>query len=55
MKQMTKLHIAITGIALLWHTWGWAAEPRILEWDQMMPPGYVESLLEESAKNAARH
>ncbi len=25
-----------------------------MEWDQLMPPGYVESLIEETAKNAAR-
>lgn len=30
-----------------------AKEPRIMEWDQLMPPGYVESLLKESAKNTS--
>ena len=30
-----------------------AKEPRIMEWDQLMPPGYVESLIEENAKNTS--
>ena len=31
-----------------------AKEPRVMEWDQLMPPGYVESLIEEAAKNKSR-
>ena len=33
-----------------------AKEPKILEWDQLMPPGYVESLLEsaEMEKNQSQ-
>ena len=31
-----------------------AKEPRVMEWDQLMPPGYVESLIEEAAKNASQ-
>ena len=29
-----------------------AKEPRILEWDDMMPPGYVESLLQSADENS---
>ena len=29
-----------------------AKEPRLMEWDQLMPPGYIESMLEESSKNS---
>ena len=31
-----------------------AKEPRIMEWDQLMPPGYVESLIEEATKNQSK-
>ena len=32
-----------------------AKEPRILEWDQLMPPGYLESLIEESKREAEQN
>ncbi len=44
-----KFHIFISLILLLISSALSAKEPRILEWDEMMPEGYVESLLNSAA------
>lgn len=49
---IAKILLVYAALLLSGHTW--AKEPKVMEWDQLMPPGYVESLIEESAKNAAR-
>lgn len=52
---MSRLIAVCTNCIILFFSSGLPAkEPRLMEWDQLMPPGYVESLLEESAKNTPR-
>ena len=51
---MNKLATFSFIIMLLLLSCAWAAkEPRVMEWDQLMPPGYVESLIEEGKNNAS--
>ena len=51
-KSFYKVFI-VTSILWLASTYA-AKEPRMMEWDQLMPPGYVESLIEETAKNNSK-
>ena len=54
MNRITTANFMLICFSLLLSVNAWAKEPKVMEWEQLMPPGYVESLLEESAKNAAR-
>lgn len=49
---MKILIAALILISLVANTLGFTKEPRILEWDDMMPPGYVESLLQSASENS---
>ena len=49
---MKKLLAAVLITGLTINPLALAKEPRILEWDEMMPAGYVESLLQSVSENS---